>query len=142
MLNICSDTNYKIRTDGAIFFKNYLQQNNEVLISTSLVRLQETYIPELIELCNDEEIFIRIEAIEAITYVVEQLDTDIIDREIIQPLLKILLSDHDEIIERASAIVGRMVYKLSLKDSLHLKYQDDFVEFYKQTCASKNSVCR
>jgi HEAT repeat protein len=142
VLNICSDTNYKIRTDGAIFFKNYLQQNNEVLISTSLVRLQETYIPELIELCNDEEIFIRIEAIEAITYVVEQLDTDIIDREIIQPLLKILLSDHDEIIERASAIVGRMVYKLSLKDSLHLKYQDDFVEFYKQTCASKNSVCR
>lgn len=45
-----------------------------------------------------------------------------IDREVIKPLLKILQSDHDLIIEGASAIVGRVVYKLSLKDGLHLKY--------------------
>jgi hypothetical protein len=68
-MNICSDTNYKIRTDGAVFFKTYLKDKHELLISTT--RLRETYIPEVIELCNDEEIFIRIEALEAITYVVE-----------------------------------------------------------------------
>lgn len=32
VLNVCSDTNYKIRTDGAVFFKHYLRENHEALI--------------------------------------------------------------------------------------------------------------
>jgi hypothetical protein len=31
---VCGDTNYKIRMDGAIFFKQYLEQNYQKLIGT------------------------------------------------------------------------------------------------------------
>lgn len=100
VMHICGDTNYKIRTDGAVLFKIYLRDNQEVLKISK--RLEQTYIPEVIELCNDEEIFIRIQALEAIFYVVEKIETDLIESEIIPPLLKILQSDHDEVIEPIS----------------------------------------
>lgn len=31
MLQVCSDTNYKIRIDGATFFKEYLSENHTEL---------------------------------------------------------------------------------------------------------------
>lgn len=69
---LCSDTNYKIRMDGAVFMKEYLQMNHEKLLGST--RLKQTFIPEICELLNDEETYIRIEAIEAISYVLDTLD--------------------------------------------------------------------
>ena len=63
-MSICGDVNYKIRMDGAIFLKEYLEKNGKSLIGTS--RLKQTFLPDLCELLNDEETYIRIEAIEAI----------------------------------------------------------------------------
>jgi hypothetical protein len=31
VLNVCSDTNYKIRMDGAVLFKHYLRENHQTL---------------------------------------------------------------------------------------------------------------
>ena len=53
-------------------------------------------------MCNDEEIFIRLEAVEALSYVLETLDVELLEQEFIPPLLKLLLSDHDEILIRMS----------------------------------------
>lgn len=47
--------------DGAVFLRQYLENNHESLIGTS--RLEKTYVPEMIELCNDEDPNIMIEAI-------------------------------------------------------------------------------
>jgi len=66
---ICHDSNYKIRIDGALFYKEYLT-NPKALGSN---RFLSTYLPELIELMNDEEQSIRIEAIEIATEILERL---------------------------------------------------------------------
>jgi hypothetical protein len=72
VLQVCGDPNYKFRMDGAIFFREYLEANFETLKSTP--RLAESYIPELCEMCNDEEIYIRIEAFTALSFVLETMD--------------------------------------------------------------------
>ena len=63
MMGICHDNNYKIRMDGVIFLKEYLI-NERV---KNHPRFKDLYIPEAIELLNDEEAYIRIEALEIIT---------------------------------------------------------------------------
>lgn len=61
-------------------------------------RLKQVYLPLLYELIDDEEIFVRIEAVEAISNVTEALDTKTLEKELIPPLLKLLtLGLHDEI---------------------------------------------
>jgi hypothetical protein len=87
-MQVCGDTNYKIRMDGAIFFKQYLEQNYQKLIGTQ--RLEQTYIPEICELINDEETFIKIEAIEGLQYILETLSVELIEKELIPSLLKLL----------------------------------------------------
>jgi hypothetical protein len=59
------------------------------------------------------------------------MEADTIEREIIPPLLKVLQSDHDEIVEKVSFMIGNLVFKLSKVDDLHLKYKDEFLEFYR-----------
>lgn len=70
ILAICHDNNYKMRMDGVLFFKEYLM--DEKVFKHS--RFHNVYIPELIELLNDEEAYIRIEVIEIVTDILEHLD--------------------------------------------------------------------
>lgn len=72
ILGICHDNNYKIRLDGASFIREYLQIEK---IRES-PRFNDIYLPELIELLNDEEAFIRIEAIEIMTDLLQYFDQD------------------------------------------------------------------
>lgn len=141
MMQVCCDTNFKIRLDGAIFFKNYLMENHKSLIGST--RLQHTYIPEICELINDEETSIKVEAIDSIQYILETLDVEIIEKEIIPSFLKLLnIENHDEVVERMSLIVGPIAFKLMTKDELHIKYQQNILEFYRATCVHKSDQCR
>jgi len=63
MIGLCHDTNYKIRMDGVLFLKEYLLKEG----ITSCPRFSSLYVPELMEMLNDEEAYIRIEAIEVAT---------------------------------------------------------------------------
>ncbi len=101
-MQVCGDTNFKIRLDGALFFKQYLMENHKNLIGST--RLMQTYIPEICELINDEENFIQIEAIDGLQYVLETLDVEVIEKEIIPSFLKLLIIEnhHDEVVERMS----------------------------------------
>jgi hypothetical protein len=98
--------------DGAIFMKEYLAMNFEALKSSA--RLKKTYIPEICELLNDEETYIRIEAMESISYVLETLDEELIERELMPNLLKMLVfeDNHDSIIQRMAQIIGKVAFKL------------------------------
>jgi len=51
-------------------------------------------------LLNDEETYIRIEAMEGISYVLDTLEEDVIERELMPNLLKMLVfeDNHDSII--------------------------------------------
>ena len=76
-MNMCQDTSYTVRRDGAIFFKDYLKKNSKQLVGSE--RLEEVYLPEIYELLNDEESYVRIEVIEAILEIVEHLDLQTIE---------------------------------------------------------------
>lgn len=60
-----------VRRDGGIFFRQYLAKNCKELIGTE--RLEELYLPEIFELLNDEESYVRIEVIEAMLEILEHL---------------------------------------------------------------------
>ena len=60
-----------MRRDGGILFKEYLKKNSKDLIGSE--RLEELYLPEIYELLNDEESYVRIEVIEAILEIMEHL---------------------------------------------------------------------
>jgi hypothetical protein len=92
-MSICGDVNYKIRLDGAIFLKEYFHKNFQTLIGSS--RLKQTFLPDLCELLNDEETYIRIEAIEGIQYVLESLDEVMIERELMPNLLKMMIIENN-----------------------------------------------
>jgi len=123
VLGMCQDTNYQIRTEGAVFMKEYLQANHEKLIGT--VRFEEVYLPEIYELLNDEESYVRIEAIEAIVEVLQVVEVSKIEEEFIPNFLKTLVheNNHDEIIVRMGKMIGKIAFKLSIHE-LHLKYKE------------------
>ena len=68
---MCQDTSYMVRAEGAIFFKEYFKKNSANLVGTE--RLEDLYLPEIYELLNDEESYVRIEVIEAILEILEHL---------------------------------------------------------------------
>lgn len=129
--SMCQDTNYTVRRDGAIFFKEYLKKNNKVLVGSE--RLEDLYLPEIYELLNDEESYVRIEVIEAILEILEHLQLQTIETQFIPNFLKALVirNNHDEIIARMAKLIGRVVHKLSAFD-LHIKYKEQILTFYSE----------
>jgi hypothetical protein len=95
LMAVVNDTSFKIRSEGARFLKAYLANNHEKLRGTT--RLEETYIPEVCYLCNDEDIHIRIDAIEALSYVLDVCDEERVEKEFTPPMLKLFNSEHEEI---------------------------------------------
>ena len=134
---MCQDPNYTVRRDGAIFFKEYLKKNSKELIGTE--RLEEFYLPEIYELLNDEESYVRIEVIEAMLKILEHLHLETIESQFIPNFLRALViqKNHDEIVEKMARIIGRIVHKLSAYD-LHLKYKNQILSFYKAMVEHKD----
>ena len=92
-------------------------------------------MPEIIELVNDEELYVSIEALEGLLEVLEHVDAETIEKEIMPNILKLIAKDNriQEITVRMAAIIGKVVWKLS-KSGMHRKYQNEFVEFYHRIC--------
>jgi hypothetical protein len=83
---ICHDNNYKIRLDGAQFLKDYLQGDQKKSI-ISHPRFKSIYLSELLELLNDEEAYIRIEAIDILTDFLGQLEPVDVEVEFVKSVL-------------------------------------------------------
>ena len=77
-----------------------MAKNSKELIGTE--RLEDLYLPEIFELLNDEESYVRIEVIEAILEILEHLQIETIETQFIPNFLKalVLSNNHDEIIAR------------------------------------------
>ena len=140
LLQLCRDSNYKIRIDSAIILKEYFSENCHALLSSP--RLQQTYVPELVEMCSDEQTCIRVEAIEALSSVMEVVEASKLESEVIPALLKIMQSDYDELIEKLSKFIGKLVFKMSQVGELHLKHKDTILDFFKSLSAHKEDHFR
>ncbi len=77
--------------DGARFLQDYLPEAKES------PRFESIYLPELIELLNDEENYVRIEAIKAALEVIEKMSVEDIEKEFIPVVFKLI--DCESIIE-------------------------------------------
>lgn len=88
IVGICGDTNYEVRLDGVTFFREYITKNHEILRKGP--RLESVYLPELYELLNDEEVMVRLEAIEASIEVLDAMGPTNLAKQFTPPLLKML----------------------------------------------------
>ena len=97
------------------------------------------YLPEIYELLNDEDAYVRIEAIEAILEVLDHIEPNKIEQEFIPNFLKALVfeNNHDGIIARMGKMIGRIAHKLSFFE-LHIKYKDQILGFYKSILSHKD----
>jgi len=93
---------------------------------------------------NDEETFIKIEAIESLLHVLETLSCELVEKEMIPSFLKLLnvINVPDEVIERMAQIIGAICFKLQKMDKMHIKYQPQILEFYSAICVHKTDTCR
>ena len=120
VLAICHDNNYKIRMDGALFFKDYLQESSEKVLGHP--RFKQVYVGELLEFLQDEEAYIRIEALEVVTNHLEHLERPDIEGDYINEVLRTLTADAEDIQMRIAELLGQIVHKLAAFD-LHLKHR-------------------
>lgn len=56
--------------------------------------MTETYIPELMYLVTDDDYFIKIEAIEALQFIMETLPLETIEKEVIPCFLKLITTEN------------------------------------------------
>lgn len=74
---ICSDTDYKIRAIGAVFFKDFFKQSAGQFVGT--LHYENVLLPEIIELVNDEETYVSVEALDGLLEVLEHVDVETIE---------------------------------------------------------------
>jgi hypothetical protein len=67
-------------------------------------------LSELLELLNDEESYIRIEALEILTEFLNQLTPEDIENEFVKEMLKTIEADNEEIQLRLAEIIGKIVF--------------------------------
>lgn len=137
IMSICHDNNFKIRLDGMMFFKDYL--SIEIKDKSEIIkckRFKDMYLPEIIELVNDEEAYIRIEALDLLADYMDQLEHDEIDKEYMPAITKTIEVGIEEISIRLAQMIGKIAY--NLKDrGYHLKYKEIFINFFKEMIESK-----
>ena len=140
--SICTDNNYKIRRDGCIFFKEYFKQSRESIIKNK--RFRDIYYPTLVDFLNDEDLHIQLDAIEAVTEIMDCLTMEEIENDFVPCVLNFLdIEDQSqiEIVQRISEIFGNILNKMKEFD-LHLKYKEQFINFYREIIDHKEDGIR
>lgn len=94
--SICTDNNYKIRRDGCIFFKEYFKRDRETIIANA--RFRDIYMPTLVDFLNDEDLHIQLDAIEAISEILDCLTIEEIENDFVPCVLNFLdIEDQSQI---------------------------------------------
>lgn len=98
-------------------------------------------MPELIEFLNDEEAFIRIEVLETLTELLEQLDPRLIERDFLKAFVEMFDVGIEELLLRVAKIFGRVVHGLKHFD-MHKIYAEKFLLFFEEICRHKDPEMR
>jgi len=67
-------------------------------------------LSEVIELLNDEEYYIRIEAIEILAEILHLMSQDVVEKEFIPVFLSTIESTLEDITVRLAQILGKIVF--------------------------------
>ena len=100
----------------------------------------------MIDLINDEDMHIQLDAIEAFTEILEELTIEEVEKEFVPCVLSNLdLDNHAEqidLLDRISQLCGLVAFKLSERDDIHLTHKQEFLEFYLHICDHKEVSIR
>jgi hypothetical protein len=99
------------------------------------------YVPELIELINDEEAEVRIEAMAILTDFLGSLDVATIESDYLPLVFSIMEAGIEDINIKLAEIIGKVVYMLSPM-GLHLTHKEKFIEFFTNICNHKEPEMR
>jgi hypothetical protein len=69
-------------------------------------------LPELIELLNDEETYIRIEALEILTDILSEIDLETVEKDYLPNLINTFDVGIEEIDFRMAKLIGNVIYQL------------------------------
>jgi hypothetical protein len=104
-------------------------------------RFKSIYLCEVLELLNDEEEYVRIEAIDILTDLLGKLDIADIENEYVKEVLRTAEADVEEIQFRLAEMLGRIVYALVPFD-FHMKFKDPLLDFYRKMTNHKELKMR
>jgi hypothetical protein len=104
-------------------------------------RFQGTYLQEIIELLNDEEAYIRIEALETLTELLEYLEPTLIEKEFLHAFIDMIDIGIEDLILRLANILGKIVHGLKQFD-MHKLHIEKILEFYREICNHKDLEMR
>ncbi len=102
-------------------------------------RFKSEYLRELIELLNDEESLIRIEALEIMTEILEHFEKSYIDKDYMNAVLELMVTDIEDIEIRLAHIIGKIVHKLSIVTETHIIFKEKLLEYFNTMCCHKNN---
>eukprot|EP00347_Sterkiella_histriomuscorum_P008191 403346032 len=122
---------------GEIGFER--EPNDQELVHCE--RFQTIYLPELIELLNDEEAYIRIEVLEILTELMQHLDPMFIEKEFLQVFIDMIEVGIEDILLRLANILGKIIHGLQIF-GMHKIHIQQILDFYVIICKDKSLEMR
>ncbi|KAJ8311079.1 hypothetical protein KUTeg_011370 [Tegillarca granosa] len=126
--SLCQDVDYEVR--GCM-----CRQLDCVSRGLGLEATKSAILPELVELTNDEESYVRIAGLETVVNVLTLLDTDTCNTTII-PLVCKYCQQAIQAEDSTLPVVAKQLGKLchGLKDHMTDEYRQWFMDFYRKLC--------
>ncbi|CAI9734860.1 serine/threonine-protein phosphatase 4 regulatory subunit 4-like isoform X4 [Octopus vulgaris] len=135
--SLCQDVDYEVR--GCM-----CKQLNPVARGLGLEATKNAILPELVELTNDEEVYVRMMGLETVVNILSLLDDDTCSNTIIPLVIRFYeqcLYSKDHTLPIIAKHIGRLCHGLSA--NLNEKQKDWFLDCYKKLCevgySDKNS---
>ncbi|XP_014772993.1 serine/threonine-protein phosphatase 4 regulatory subunit 4 [Octopus bimaculoides] len=135
--SLCQDVDYEVR--GCM-----CKQLNPVARGLGLEATKSAILPELVELTNDEEVYVRMMGLETVVNILSLLDDDTCSNTIIPLVIRFYeqcLYSKDHTLPIIAKHIGRLCHGLSA--NLNEKQKDWFLDCYKKLCevgySDKNS---
>ena len=104
---------------------------------------QGYFCDELLELINDEDLLVRIEALDvAVEIMQSKLTTDQIDKDLLPSFCRHLEIEQEEECDiKMSALLGKFLFNLPLEKQRKTN-QRAFIDFFNRACRSQNIIVR
>lgn len=137
VFNCTQDNNWHVR--------NIMTKHLKPVVSRTLskVNFQDYFYDEMLELLNDMDIMVRLEALEAVVEIIpSKINPEQMDKDIVPAFVRHLETEGDEECDqRMSAIFGKFLFNLPLE-----KQRKDnavtFIKFYLRICTSSDLEVR
>lgn len=108
-MSMFSDPNWKIRKISAQYLKSMF-----TLIPKSSI--QQTFYIEIRELLNDEDIYVKLQALESYLDMLNLFESDDIEKDVLEVFNQLLLRVEAENFIKFAELSGKLIYTLNAYD--------------------------